>query len=75
VRQLAFGLFALLLAGCGQHWHGEVELRLKDGQVMKCPRGIKNEFRGVWCYQKDEGLLSYNSPLVPWNMIAGYVAR
>ena len=61
-------LLALLLlsAGC-QSWHGEAEVRLKDGQTIRCPRGLRFDTNQVDCM--GSGIS------VRWTNVAGYSTR
>lgn len=57
---------ALLVAGC-QSWHGEAEVRLKDGTRLRCDRGLTFQNHRVGC----EG----SGISVPWDAVAGYSTR
>ncbi len=70
MRGLLFGIVggAIFLAACSS-WHGPAEVKLKNGTVMSCPKGLTFMKKTVDCEQ-ERGAIS-----IPWNQVAGYATK
>ena len=55
-----------LLAGC-QSWHGPAEVRLRNGQRIQCPDGLRMDKDTLYCVGSGVS--------VRWEQVAGYEAR
>ena len=60
---------ALFLAACSS-WHGPAEIKLKNGTILQCPKGLTFEHPYVSCEASDG-----RSIKVPWSQVAGYSTK
>ena len=60
-------LVALLALTSCSSWYGPAEIRLKDGTVLQCPKGLTFQYSVVTCGGK--------GVTVPWAQVSGYSTK
>ena len=71
-RLTALFLVVGFIAAACSSWSGPAEVRLKDGTVLSCTKGLTFNVKYIICSQ-DDG--NNGNIEVPWGLVAGYATK